>query len=190
MSDTPVWILNYSYVQILTLAHPTFDLVFPCHPDKMVDIYMTRKTQEIQTDARRRSRRRLLLWRPALQFSSCVKCWHRFSLICNIISIWYARPAHTFSLKKKHSQSVDGQGHFSSKINKLLFKSCNSIKMIFIISAHGFVARKYLSFICLWITMRYILICIYRLYVLGRFCVYVVIRYASCVLYSVGSSRA
>lgn len=159
------------------MAPTQFDLVFPCHPDKMGDIYVPRMTQEIQTDSQRRSRRGHLLWRSALQFNSYVKCWHKLSVICNIIWMWYARPAHTYTfsitnqLSRKHtsSQSVAGQGHAPPKTNKLLFKSCNSIKLIFIISAHGSAARKYLSFICLWITMRYTVICIHRLYVLGKF---------------------
>lgn len=101
----------------------------------------------------------------------CQACTHIFSTLPYPPTHSHTQPA---------SQSVGGQGHVSPKINSPLFKNCNSVKLIFIISAHGSVARKYLSFICFWTTMRYTVICIHRLYVLGRFsCVCVVIRYAS-----------
>lgn len=147
-----------------------------CHPAKTVDIHVPRKTQGVQTDTQRRSRRRLLLWRSALQFSQML-AQAFYHLLHTVICIWHARPAHILypSLFTKlahkhassHSQSVVKD--VSPKINKPLFKSCSSIKLIFIISAQGFVGRKYLSFICLWFTVHYTAVCIHRLYVLGRF---------------------
>lgn len=47
----------------------------------------------------------------------------------------------------------------SPKINKLLYKSRNGIKLIFIISAQSFLARKYLSFICLWFPVHHAVVC-------------------------------
>ncbi len=87
------------------------------------------------------------------------------------------RPSHTHTHTQPARQSVVKD--ISPKINKPLFKSCKNIKLIFIISAYSSVARKYLSFICLWITMHYTVMCIHRLYVFGRFLCLCV-----CVLWS------
>lgn len=89
-------------------------------PDEIVDIYVPRKIQNLQTGTQRRSRKRLLLFRPALQFSHCVKCWQSLFIICGIICILYPRPACTHFLypsqlslphTHKRSLSVGGQGH-------------------------------------------------------------------------------
>lgn len=74
---------------------------------------------------------------------------------------------HTHFIYPPILTHTQGQGHVSPKINKLLFKSCKSIKLIFIISAHDPVVWKSLSSVCFWITMHYSLICIHRLYVVG-----------------------
>lgn len=119
---------------------------------------------------------------------------YNMHMICQACSHIFSHSSlSTNQLTRKHSasQSVGGQGHVSPKINKPLFKSCNSIKQIFIISAYCSVARKYLSFICLWITVRYTPICIHSLYVPGRFLCVCVLCAQICiyVLSSVGSSR-
>lgn len=81
----------------------------------------------------------------------------------------YTHILYRFLSTNPLGQSTRGQGHVSPKINRVLFKSSNSIKLIFVISADGSAARKYLSFICLWITMHYTVICIHRLHALGCF---------------------
>lgn len=112
-------------------------------------------------------------------------------------TLWYARPAQAFSHPSLSTNPLNTQpvSRWSRTCfpqdKQALFKSCNNINLIFIISANGSVARKYLSFICLWITMRYTVICHNPLYVLGRFlCVHVCCdQICICVFYNIGSSR-
>lgn len=87
------------------MAPTQFYLVFPCHPDKMGDIYVPRMTQEIQTDTQRRSRRGHLLWRSALQFNSYVECWHKLSVICNIMHVICQACSHIHSLSPTNSHT-------------------------------------------------------------------------------------
>jgi len=87
-------------------------------------------------DTHRSSRRILWLWRPAIQYSDCVKCWHGLSIICNIVHTQFLMVLYP-STHSTHSHSVDGQGHFPPMMNSFLFKSFSNIILSCIISAHG-----------------------------------------------------
>lgn len=97
-------------------------------------------------------------------------------LLCTVICKSFVRPAHFEANLHDYTprQSIVVKDE-SPKINKLLYKSRNGIKLIFIVSAQSSLARKYLSFICLWFPVHHAAVC-------TQVCFIFVIRFASACL--------
>lgn len=74
-----------------------------------------------------------------------------YTVICK----WCVRPAHFVPTRTTTRSGSHLWSRTIPKINKPLYKSSNDIKLVFMISPQSFLARKYLSFICLWFTVHY-----------------------------------
>lgn len=132
-----------------------FDLVCHAFPIKLVDLCLS----NIDCGHTRAQVRELTcgdLHHHSLLEQAVI--WYNGVLYCDMQMIRQActlcANSHNYTLR----QSIVVKDE-SPRINKLLYKSRNDIKLIFIISARSFLVRKYLSFICLWFPVHIAVVC-------------------------------